>query len=217
MGVPHRKIKILYVVGQRLIGIIQSQGRATKLELPRTELKIDDAVPRQHAAKKAMAQSGITASDPSEPPAWMRHMMPFMGMALGSVIRNNPSPFETPQPAAVQPQPTAGPSRLSPPIFDPPSSGTKRAAAVAAPSIDNWLLSIDNDKAGRGRHSTKFFQFALKFEDQGFYDLTDMENIEAKDLATMIEAPIGVANRLVKYAKEDMDKITNAAKRSRRS
>ncbi|KAJ7761929.1 hypothetical protein DFH07DRAFT_771243 [Mycena maculata] len=180
-----------------------SQGRATKLELSCAELKIDDVVPRQHTAKKGLAQTRITASNSSEPPEWMRYIMPFMGMALGS--------------PAVQPQPMAGPSCLFPPIFDLPSSGTKRAASAAAPTLDNWLLTIDNDKTGCGRHSTCFSQYALKLEDNGIFDLTDMEGIEAKELTSMLEAPIGIANCLVKYTKEDMDKITNAVKRLRRS
>lgn len=195
---------------------VQSQHRATVDTLPDKELKIEDAAPRQHAAKKAMARSG---QQTSEPPSWLREMLPFMGMALGGVMRNNPAPFETPQPAVHHQSTPTGSSRQSVHDSDPPSSGTKRAAGIAAPSMEAWLSSLNSDTEGRGRHAGKidYFGYILKFEDHGMYDLTDMEGLDAQHLSALIEAPIGIAQRLVKYAKEDLEKLSNAVKRARRT
>ncbi|KAJ7601843.1 hypothetical protein B0H17DRAFT_1155142 [Mycena rosella] len=191
------------------------QHRATKEDLPRKELKIDDAVPRQHAAKKAI-RSTETPVD-RDPPSWIRDILPLVGMAFGSSMHHVSSPFETPQhpPPPTPQQPSAGTSRLSAPIFDPPSSGTKRAAAEAAPGIGPWLSSLDRDIRGRGRHNLNYFQYCNKFEDNGIYDLTDMENMAAKEIGSLIGCNIGVANRLVKYATEDTDQLAKDAKRAR--
>ncbi|KAJ7735284.1 hypothetical protein DFH07DRAFT_780075 [Mycena maculata] len=192
--------------------LVQSQHRATVDTLPK-DLKIEDAVPRQHAARKAMARNGQEAS---EPPAWL---LPFMGMAMGGVMRNNLA-FETPQQPAVHHPltPAAGPSRRAAYDSDPPSSGTKRAAGIAAPSIWTWLASLDSDTEDRGRHAGKinYSSYSLKFDDNGMYNLTDMEGVDATQLSSLIGAPIGIAQRMVKYAKEDLEKLSNAVKRARR-
>ncbi|KAJ7480177.1 hypothetical protein B0H11DRAFT_1725074 [Mycena galericulata] len=193
-----------------------SNHRATAEQLPRNELKIDDAAPRQHTAKKAIARGGLAALDSSEPPVWIQQMLPLMGLAMGGVMRNNlnAAPFETPRSAAPPPE-TPGPSRQSARDLDPPSSGTKRSAAMTAPTMDMWLRSLDNDHEGRGRHNLQFYGYSLKFEDNGMYDLTDMENMDIDTLSLLIGAPRGVAARLIKYATEDLEKLTNAAKRAR--
>lgn len=214
MGMAHRKsIPALYL--WTLTNNLQSQHRATKETLPREELKIDDAMPRQHAAKKAMARHGAPTADTSEPPQWMQSLLPFVGMALGGAMRPNlPSgPFETPQPVSrLQP---AGSSRSQ--AVDPPSSGTKRAATAAAPSMADWLSSIDQDFTGRGRHNSQFSQYLPVFEANTIYDLTDMEDFTAEDLAKLLQCAIGIGTRLVKYAKEDMDKLTKSIKRVRQN
>lgn len=133
---------------------------------------------------------------------------------MGGAMRNM---YETPQPPTPQLPRTGGSSHSSALVFDDlPSSGTKRAAELAAPSIDVWLGSLDSDVQGRGRHNIFNFQYFLKFSEHGIFDLTDMIDIDANELTKLIECPIGVANRLIKYAKDDMDKLTNAAKRARR-
>jgi hypothetical protein len=179
------------------------------LDIPR-ELNILDAMPRQHAAKKAIARQ---ATDSSEPPVWLQTLLPIVGMALAGGGRNN-STFETPRATPPQP-PIAGSSRQSALIFDPPSSGTKRAASIAAPAIGSWLLSLDQDLGDRGRHGCDFQQYHLKFDENAVYDLTDMEDLDAAALITLLDCPVGVANRIVKYAKEDMRRLTNTVKRAR--
>ncbi|KAJ7694594.1 hypothetical protein B0H17DRAFT_1131893 [Mycena rosella] len=191
------------------------QHRATKEDLPRKELKIDDAVPRQHAAKKAICSTETPVD--RDLPSWIRDILPLVGMAFGSSMHHVSSPFETPQhpPSPTPQQPSAGTSRLSALIFDPPSSGTKRAAAEAAPGIGPWLSSLDRDIRGRGRHNLNYFQYCDKFEDNSIYDLTDMENMAAKKIGSLIGCNIGVANHLVKYATEDTDQLAKDAKRAR--
>ncbi|KAJ7301730.1 hypothetical protein DFH08DRAFT_978495 [Mycena albidolilacea] len=189
-----------------------TQHKATKEVLPRSELKIDDAMPRQHAAKKNVP-NGPSAG--TEPPEWVQALFPIAAMAMGGAMRNNM--YETPRPSTPPPLRTAGSSRPSALVFgDLPSSGTKRAAEMAAPSIDAWLGSLDSDVHGRGRHNIFYLQYCSKFSEHGIFDLTDMVDIEANELTKLIECPIGVANRLIKYAKDDMDTLTNAAKRARR-
>ncbi|KAJ6462564.1 hypothetical protein C8R45DRAFT_1220539 [Mycena sanguinolenta] len=192
-----------------------SEHKATKETLPRKELKIDDAAPRQHNAKKAMARHGQPAasSDSSEPPQWVQSLLPFVGMAMGSSFRNNSvqNPFVTPTPA-LRNQPTPGSSRQF--HSDPPSSGTKRAASEAAPCLDDWLRSLDDDP-GRGRHGQDFYGYCAKFKNNDMYDLTDLEELTSDELVKLLDCSLGVAKRLVKYAKEDLDSLAKKVKRAR--
>lgn len=148
-----------------------------------------------------------------EPPQWIQSLIPVVGMLLGGSARNNV--YETPQPAPSHPMAVAGSSHQSALVLDPPSSGTKRAASAAAPTIEDWLLSIDGDFQGRGRHHVHFGQYLAKFEENGIYDLTDMEDFDGKAVAELLDCAIGVANRLVKYAKEDTEKLAKTVKRAR--
>ncbi|KAJ6485254.1 hypothetical protein DFH09DRAFT_1291665 [Mycena vulgaris] len=197
----------------------QSNHTATLNTTP-DELNILDASKKQHKAKKALAQ---TATSESEPPQWAQNLM---GIAMGGMMmRNNfPAPYETPRPApATRPQPVAGSSRQAA-LFSPagnagpshePSSGTKRAAAVHAPSILAWLSSLDSD-ATRGRHNVFYAQYTQSFENNGILDLTDIEDLSATEISHLTTAPIGIANRITKYAKDDIAKLLNeASKRAR--
>ncbi|KAJ7145425.1 hypothetical protein C8R43DRAFT_953478 [Mycena crocata] len=178
------------------------EHRATTKVIP-TELNILDAAPRQHAAKKAIAHNTPAAASSTEPPEWIRQLLPIMGIAMGTVVRNNTAPFETPPPCTPQPQLTAGSSWPALALdSDAPSSGTKRAATISAPSTRNWLADLDAD-------------YLDAFEANALFDLMDMENLSVEDLSWYIGAPIGHARRLIKYAKEDLLKITTWAKRAR--
>lgn len=177
------------------------------LNIPR-ELNILDAVPRQHAAKKAIAHQ---ATDSSELPVWLQTLLPIVGMALAGGGRNN-STFETPQ--ATPPQSLiAGSSHQSALIFDPPSSGTKRAASIAAPAIGSWLLSLDQDLGDHGRHDCDIQQYHLKFDENAVTSLRPDGHGGPRCSGTYY-TPVGVANRIVKYAKEDMRRLTNTVKRA---
>ncbi|KAJ7368896.1 hypothetical protein DFH08DRAFT_796725 [Mycena albidolilacea] len=188
-----------------------TQHKATKEVLPGSELKIDDAMPRQHAAKKNVPSGPSAGKEPLE---WVQALFPIAAMAMGGGMRNNM--YETPRPSTPPPLCTAGSSRPSALVFgDLPSSGTKCAAEMAAPSIDTWLGSLDSDVHGRGRHNIFYLQYCSKFSEHDIFNLMDMVDIEANELTKLIECPIGVANRLIKYAKDDMDTLTNAAKRAR--
>ncbi|KAJ7233933.1 hypothetical protein C8J57DRAFT_1531981 [Mycena rebaudengoi] len=174
------------------------------------ELNILDAGARQNKAKKAFAQTQA-ANNNNEPPAWISHMM---GIAMGGMMmRNNPqaAPPETPR----RNQPVEGSSPSSGPSHQP-SSGTKRAAALEAPNIRDWLSSLDADPV-RGRHYTFFHQYCAVFENNGVLDLTDMEDLTATEIAQITGAATGIANRFVKYAKEDLAKLLKAANKRARN
>ena len=109
---------------------------------------------------------------------------------------------------------TGSPQAAGATTSDLPSSGTKRAAAIAAPSIFHWLQSIDDDE-GRGRHNIYVIQYSSKLHNNGIYDLTDMGDITVDEFIQMTEAPLGVAKRLIKYAEEDIAKLTASTKRAR--
>ncbi|KAJ7643279.1 hypothetical protein B0H17DRAFT_1216145 [Mycena rosella] len=174
------------------------------------ELNISDAGPRQHKAKKALAR---TAGTPSDEPAWLSGLQQVMGMAVGGMMmpglmRNNLPPVLAPQtPRAARTQPTPGSSGMA---DHQPSSGTKRAAAVHAPDIQRWLSGLDLD-AVRGRHNTYYVQYTQSFENSGILDLTDIEDLSADEIVRISSAPIGIAKRIVKYAKEDLAKLLNEA------
>ncbi|KAJ6456077.1 hypothetical protein C8R45DRAFT_1082217 [Mycena sanguinolenta] len=191
---------------------LTSQHKATLHQLPENELKITDAAPKQHAAKKALAQTSA-ASD--GPPQWVRDLLPIVGAAFGGVMRN--AALETPQPSRPPANSVAGSSRQSALFADPPSSGTKRAAAAQAPEISLWLYGLDEDVEGRGRHDPFFTGYAAKFREHSIHDLMDMEDLTAEDLMKLLNCTVGLANRLVKYAKEDLVKLKSAAKKARHS
>ncbi|KAK6971800.1 hypothetical protein R3P38DRAFT_2835562 [Favolaschia claudopus] len=185
-----------------------SQHKAIDTILP-NELKITDAAPKQRLAKKALATS---STNDSEPPKWIRDFAPLVGMAFG-MARANPV-LETPQPSAQMPVAATGSSRQSALFADPPSSGTKRAASETAPSMSEWLLSLDMD-SGRGRHNSNFYGYYDTFADNGILDLTDMEDLQLGDIVNMLGCVVGTANRLVKYAKADLSSLLSKSKRAR--
>ncbi|KAK6981232.1 hypothetical protein R3P38DRAFT_3234491 [Favolaschia claudopus] len=185
-----------------------SQHKAIDTILP-NELKVTDAAPKQRLAKKALATS---STNDSEPPKWIRDFAPLVGMAFG-MARANPV-LETPQPSAQMPVAATGSSRQSALFADPPSSGTKRAASETAPSMSEWLLSLDMD-SGRGRHNSNFYGCYDTFADNGILDLTDMEDLQSGDIVNMLGCVVGTANRLVKYAKADLFSLLSKSKRAR--
>ncbi|KAJ7729563.1 hypothetical protein B0H16DRAFT_1469948 [Mycena metata] len=162
--------------------LLVSKGLATIADVP-DELKIEDAAPRQHKAKKIIERRG------EEPPTWIQSFLPFMGMALGGAARNN-LPFETPHQTQPPSQPIAGSSRQSALLPDPPSSGTKREASAAAPSMNQWLLSLDEDI-----HGVNYFQYHAVFAQNGIYDLTDMEDLEICPVGEGVKRPRRPGNR----------------------
>ncbi|KAJ7246737.1 hypothetical protein C8J57DRAFT_1523445 [Mycena rebaudengoi] len=120
------------------------------------------------------------------------------------------APPETP----CRNQPVEGSSPSSAPSHQP-SSGTKRAAALEAPNIRDWLSSLDVYPV-RGRHYTFFHQYCAAFENSGILDLMDMEDLTVTEIAQITGAATGIANGFVKYAKEDLAKLLKAAiKRAR--
>ncbi|KAJ7651263.1 hypothetical protein FB45DRAFT_1078921 [Roridomyces roridus] len=168
------------------------ERREATVKLLPTELNIADAAPRQRSAQRALARVG---TEP-ETPGWIRELvMPMLGFAMGGMARNNAA-METPVRAAPHPA-TPGPSRrAASPDTNLLSSGTKRAASSMAPSMPQWLAWLDDDDSRGRRHNLCFSNYSATFKTNGFFDLGDMENASAADLAIMLDAPIGIANRL---------------------
>jgi hypothetical protein len=81
---------------------------------------------------------------------------------------------------------------------------------LAAPSIGNWLSSLDADTT-RSRHLIFYQQYTQAFENNAILDLMDMEDLTESEITQLTGAPLGSAKRLVKYAKEDIAKLLNVA------
>ncbi|KAJ7664803.1 hypothetical protein B0H17DRAFT_1211161 [Mycena rosella] len=171
------------------------------------ELNITDVGPRQQKAKKALQRTAPS----DEPLQWMQSMMGIMG---GLIMPRNPTLYETPPRAApLRAIPGSSSARGS---DHPPSSGTKRTADMHAPDIQQWLSSLDSDPV-RGRHNSYFVQYTQSLENSGILDLTDIEDLSAAEIAQFSTAPIGTVNRIVKYAKEDLAKLLNEARKRARN
>ncbi|KAJ7801594.1 hypothetical protein B0H14DRAFT_2615125 [Mycena olivaceomarginata] len=103
----------------------------------------------------------------------------------------------------------------------PPPAPTPPTAAVSAPTpspprkqkfpaITEWLEGLDSDE-DRGADSLNYQQYGGTFADIGIIRLDDLLEVEtAEKLQELAKMNWGTAKRLIKFAKEDNQKLKKA-------
>ncbi|KAJ3779439.1 hypothetical protein GGU10DRAFT_382562 [Lentinula aff. detonsa] len=125
-------------------------------------------------------------------------------------------PFPTyPYPSPMPPAPgrAASPHSSPGPTSSPSVTPSKRSL-IDIPRISEWLEGVDKDDI-RGQDGLQVSQYSDALETNGIIRISDLVDVEVNQLMAMIGANWGVANRLVKYAKEDMGQINKKSKKSR--
>ena len=102
----------------------------------------------------------------------------------------------------------AGPSQRSP-SSSPPKRNLPSADCI--PSLNDWFKSIEADSSRKTSNSAGFL---LSLQQQDIVDLSDFINFSAAELVTLTGMTIGLAKRLLGYAKDDMEALRKP-KRSR--
>ncbi|KAJ3791407.1 hypothetical protein GGU11DRAFT_761627, partial [Lentinula aff. detonsa] len=96
------------------------------------------------------------------------------------------------------------PTRAAP-TSSPPSTPSKHAAT---PLISEWLVSLD-EHAERGQDKLNFSQFAVAFWEEGIIRVDDLVDLETPErLQKLIMSNWGTANRLLKYARQEVASCT---------
>ncbi|KAJ3740600.1 hypothetical protein DFH05DRAFT_1529212 [Lentinula detonsa] len=152
--------------------------------------------------------------------------------AVPAMPTATPSPWNTPYPPsyppwAYPPFPTypypspmpPAPGRATSPHSSPgptssPSVTPSKRSLIDIPHISEWLEGVDKDDI-RGQDGLQVSQYSDALETNGIIRISDLVDVEVNQLMAMIGANWGVANRLVKYAKEDMGQINKMSKKSR--
>ncbi|KAK7450164.1 hypothetical protein VKT23_013047 [Stygiomarasmius scandens] len=179
--------------------------RATVTELPE-KLDLSTKMTMQRRIKAA---AQVTDMPPNP---WMSYGPP-------------PWSYYPPPPPPCYPPYPAGPSNLPLPpthekpttIHSPIASPRKRKLPIVNPTIGDWLQSLDLDTEDRGRDHLDFSQYTEALTQEGIYRLSDFRDLETPE-KLMELLPIlrwGVANRLLKHAREDVEVYEREAKRSR--
>ncbi|KAJ7866356.1 hypothetical protein B0H13DRAFT_2066931 [Mycena leptocephala] len=161
-------------------------------ELP-DQLKIEDKFNKQKRAKNAVMQTQANGFNlnggggpmwpqmPMPPMPWMYGMPPWM-------MQGPPGEYQAPAPATAAPTP-------SPP--------RKRKY----PAITDWLQELDADE-GRGADGLDYQQYANTFSSIGIIRLDDLLEVEsAEKLQELTKINWGTAKRLMKFAREDRQKL----------
>ncbi|KAJ3739917.1 hypothetical protein DFH05DRAFT_1463488 [Lentinula detonsa] len=147
------------------------------------------------AAIKARAR-GLAAGDP-----WSSIMPPSLYGWYGAPP---PPPYGGYSQYPPPPLGPASPTRAAP-ASSPPSTPSKHAVT---PLISEWLVSLDED-AERGQDKLNFSQFAFAFLEEGIIRVDDLVDLETPErLQKLIMSNWGTANRLLKYARQEVASCT---------
>ena len=85
------------------------------------------------------------------------------------------------------------------------------------PELSDWLGSLDEDYF-RSRWGHRFSEFSVGFEHSGFTSLLQLESISLQELVGMIGIDETAAERLLRFAQEDIAEIrANRPLRSKRA
>ncbi|KAK0211655.1 hypothetical protein IW262DRAFT_1519311 [Armillaria fumosa] len=199
-----------------------------KLEVKRGEppddLKLHDKIghklSRQQSAKKAQEldrQDGsggsiAMGSDPTMMNAWLPTIVTPATPPLSAVNKYASGRMmgsSTPHRSRT----TTHPLSSSPLVA--PSSGKRYSSSQLAdcPELDVWLPSLDMHPR-HGKFNINYQQFIPIFHAHGVYDVGDITDLSSERIIG-IGGPnmtLGTANRLVKLAKEEIEKLVRAKK-----
>lgn len=187
--------------------------KATLNQVPE-ELKIEDKTVRQRVAKKVLAADPDTHA--SAPPLWAQQMMAMPYMFPPWAMNFNPMM------SAAGPSTTMNPAQIPVTNFSsglaatglPSPHGQKRSAAPNTTDIQTWLSEIDTDPI-RGRHNVNYGQYGLVLMDKGIVDVSDLAMLPPEKLEEFTGMNFGTANRILVYAKDDVDADADGSKRPR--
>jgi hypothetical protein len=127
---------------------------------------------------------------------------PFtMMQASGMFGAHQQSPFPVPAPALPVDVNQANHAATS----------SKRRVSVEYPDIMPWLASLDSDSF-RGK-KLQFAQYGAALFENGIIDLSDVVSLTPEKLQELGGMNFGIANRLIRYAKEDDEGLQGDAKR----
>lgn len=101
------------------------------------------------------------------------------------------------------------------PASSPAASPAKRCIA---PLIAEWLAGLDVHEE-RGQDQLDYVQYGQALREEGILRLDDLIDLKTPErLQAVISSKWGIANRLLKYAKEDLSSLSGSpSKKSRRS
>jgi hypothetical protein len=167
---------------------------------------LTDKVPRQRAIK-----SSTSTADPNAPPMWLPQMMagilgPFAMMQAGGVLGAHQQNMilQAPAPQAV---PLVNINQA-----DQVATSSKRQLSIEYPDIMPWLISLDADPF-RGKKQLQFTQYGATLFENGIIDLSDVVSLTPEKLQELGGMNFGIANRLIRYVKEDNEELQGDAKR----
>lgn len=139
----------------------------------------------------------MAVAEQAEPPQWMQQMLGLM------MMRDLQPPSRS----------LAGPSQSHRSPSTPSSSPPKRnlPSADSIPSLEDWFKSIEADSS---RNLSNAAGFLHSLRQQDIEDLSDFINFTSSELVNLSGMTIGLAKRLLGYAKDDMGAL-HKPKRSR--
>lgn len=137
-----------------------------------------------------------------------------------------PTPWVYPPPGpwgmpgyAVPPVPSGVHRQDHDPVPSSPTSSailpTKRSIT---PLIAEWLAGLDAHEE-RGQDQLNYVQYGQALKEEGILRLDDLIDLKTPErLQNVISSKWGIANRLLKYAKQDLLSLSNSpSKKSRHS
>ncbi|KAJ7055611.1 hypothetical protein C8F01DRAFT_1319470 [Mycena amicta] len=187
--------------------LLIKRHKATVNEPP-AELKLEYSSARQRRAKKNLQQSNQDMAPPPPPPPQdtgaivQQIMTPLLAMFAGVAAGGR---FNVEQPAPLPAETATADTR-------------KRAAAsMCDTDISSWLAMLQTDPFRNKNGKFDYQRFTDFFEDNGLAEISDIVRLSAKDLVELSNGMIniGMANRIVAYAKEDLEGAESDAKRAR--
>ena len=197
MGSSYGRSTFLYLLFT-LLNCWQVENKAL-LDTPPDALKLTDAIPQQHSAKKAL----VTSQAENSMPEWMQQLMGMM--LVGNIATNNriismnspatPTPHQYDQ----LPQPS---TPLSPAL-----SLKRPASPFDYPRIDAWLESLEQHPL-RGKKAQGYKGFYESLAANGIDDLEDLLRLTSDELMSIIPGiNIGTAKRLLAFAQDDFTNL----------
>ncbi|KAJ6575789.1 hypothetical protein B0H10DRAFT_2443962 [Mycena sp. CBHHK59/15] len=162
------------------MGIVAEPSSSYPNRAPK-ELNLDINHSRQQKAKNAQAHASAVGS--SEPPMWVQHLAPVFGALLGNRVQPPSQEYIQNMPGQVPGPPPADPTLDR-------RNGTKCIAEDVpipdlCPDIASWLEKLDSDPVW-GQMNLNYTQYKKSLINQGFFELSDMANVTAKKLLSLL-------------------------------
>jgi len=165
---------------------------------PPAKLNLSDKIFCQKSAKKSLIPSSIlvTATPADSAPDWLKGVL-SMAVMLRSGLQAGDGPPQTP------PHPTPSPSTT---VY--PSSPLKQATSEPlSPSkvlwISAWLPALDVHPVC-DQLNINYTQYVEEMTKNGLLLLNDLKGLKPEKLEVLCGMPFGTANRILKYAAEDL-------------